>query len=382
MPSPPGCRPCSTATLALAVLDPAGGTLRYATCGHPPPLVIGTDGTARYLEGTGTGPLGTGSAPVLAESALAPGELVLLYSDGLIERPDRTVTEGMAELAAAPPTRRAGACRATAPRRGGTGVPADRGDANPARPRRRHHRAGRAAACRAGPGPAPGAAERAVQPHRGAGCLRRLAGPARRRRRRLGGAAPGHGGGVHQRHRARLPARRAGAHHAGRVPGRRRQHRVPDHRPRPLAAARPGRGRPRPRPDGRRARRRQAGGQPPCVGGRRHGRPGDDGDAAAPADAGPPSWPPPLTTPRPPRNRPSRRSPWTPRSRRAPRRGRWSAAGSTSPPPTSWPGGCCRSAAAARSRSSPTSPVSPSWPARGYARCTRSGRSWPPTDTA
>ena len=61
----------STATLVLAVLDPAGGTLRYATCGHPPPLVIGVNGEARYLEGTGTGPLGTGSAPVLAVSALA-----------------------------------------------------------------------------------------------------------------------------------------------------------------------------------------------------------------------------------------------------------------------------------------------------------------------
>ena len=89
------------ATLALAVLDPASGKLRYSTCGHPPPLVIGIDGTARYLEGTGTGPLGTGSPPIVATSALAPGELVLLYSDGLVERPDRTIEEGMAELAVA-----------------------------------------------------------------------------------------------------------------------------------------------------------------------------------------------------------------------------------------------------------------------------------------
>ena len=87
------------ATLALAVLEPAGGTLRYTTCGHPPPLVIGADGATRYLAGTGTGPLGTGSPPVLVTSVLAPGELVLLYSDGLIERPDRTIAEGMAELA-------------------------------------------------------------------------------------------------------------------------------------------------------------------------------------------------------------------------------------------------------------------------------------------
>jgi anti-anti-sigma factor len=43
--------------------------------------------------------LGTGSPPVLASSMLAPGELVLLYSDGLVERPDRTIAEGMGELA-------------------------------------------------------------------------------------------------------------------------------------------------------------------------------------------------------------------------------------------------------------------------------------------
>src|SRR5580704_1363090 len=31
-------------TLALAVLDPADGKLRYTTCGHPPPLVADADG--------------------------------------------------------------------------------------------------------------------------------------------------------------------------------------------------------------------------------------------------------------------------------------------------------------------------------------------------
>ena len=87
------------ATMALAVLDPADGTLCYTTCGHPPPLIISTDGASRYLPGTRTGPLGTGSAPDLATVTLPPGELVLLYSDGLIKRPNRTVAEGMAELA-------------------------------------------------------------------------------------------------------------------------------------------------------------------------------------------------------------------------------------------------------------------------------------------
>ena len=88
------------ATLALAVLDPADGTLRYTTCGHPPPLIVAADGSqSAFLDGTATGPLGTGSTPVLATTTLRPGELVLLYSDGLIERPNRTLSEAMAELA-------------------------------------------------------------------------------------------------------------------------------------------------------------------------------------------------------------------------------------------------------------------------------------------
>jgi len=87
------------ATLTLAIFDPADETLRYTTCGHPPPLVVGAGGAASFLPDTGTGPLGTGSPPVLARTAFAPGALVLLYSDGLIERPGTTIAEGMAELA-------------------------------------------------------------------------------------------------------------------------------------------------------------------------------------------------------------------------------------------------------------------------------------------
>lgn len=61
------------------MLDPAGGQLRYVTCGHPEPLIVGADGATRFLPATGTGPLGTGSAPVLHTATLAPGELVLLH---------------------------------------------------------------------------------------------------------------------------------------------------------------------------------------------------------------------------------------------------------------------------------------------------------------
>ncbi len=89
-------------TVALVVLDPSTGELTYACCGQPPPLVVGEDGSTRYLTDTGGPPLGTrapGIGPVLHTDTLAPGETVLLYSDGLIERPHRSLADGMAELA-------------------------------------------------------------------------------------------------------------------------------------------------------------------------------------------------------------------------------------------------------------------------------------------
>jgi serine phosphatase RsbU (regulator of sigma subunit)/anti-sigma regulatory factor (Ser/Thr protein kinase) len=97
-------RALRAATLCLVLLNPGTGQLQYATCGHPAPLAIGIDGSARYLAHTGMGPLGSragsraGLAPV--SELLAPGETVFLYSDGLIERPGRTMAEALAELAA------------------------------------------------------------------------------------------------------------------------------------------------------------------------------------------------------------------------------------------------------------------------------------------
>jgi serine phosphatase RsbU (regulator of sigma subunit)/anti-sigma regulatory factor (Ser/Thr protein kinase)/anti-anti-sigma regulatory factor len=88
------------ATLCVAVLDPATGALSYACLGHPPPLVIAAgDGATRFLADTGTGPLATGQTPAVASDELEPDELVFLYSDGLIERPARSLQQGMAELA-------------------------------------------------------------------------------------------------------------------------------------------------------------------------------------------------------------------------------------------------------------------------------------------
>jgi serine/threonine-protein kinase RsbW len=92
------------ATLAYAELDLATGVVRYSCAGHPPPLLLAADGALDLLwEGRST-PLGAFLHPVERPEALlqlAPGDRLLLYTDGLIERRDRNLDDGLALLSAA-----------------------------------------------------------------------------------------------------------------------------------------------------------------------------------------------------------------------------------------------------------------------------------------
>ena len=93
--------PEHTASVVAGYFDPPSRTLTWAQAGHPPPVLV-RGSWARPLdppEGIllGAGP-GDYAAAVLA---LAPGDLLLLYSDGLIERRNRSVEEGLATLSAA-----------------------------------------------------------------------------------------------------------------------------------------------------------------------------------------------------------------------------------------------------------------------------------------
>lgn len=80
----------------------ADGTLEYASAGHVPPLLVGPDGEARFLEGGGSTPLGVDLGErSTGRDYLPPSSLLCVYSDGLVERRDRTLDDGMARLAAA-----------------------------------------------------------------------------------------------------------------------------------------------------------------------------------------------------------------------------------------------------------------------------------------
>ena len=85
------------ATLLYGVIDAEEGRLRLATAGHPPVLVIGPTGDAYFAEGPAGSPLGVVPFPAYEETTipLPAGSTVLLYTDGLVERPEASLDEGL-----------------------------------------------------------------------------------------------------------------------------------------------------------------------------------------------------------------------------------------------------------------------------------------------
>jgi GAF domain-containing protein len=92
------------ATAIYGRLDLDDHHLRWANAGHLPPVLVTPDGQARLLYGPLAPPLG---APPPAPAALAedelvlgPGEVLALYSDGIVERRGEALDVGIASLAA------------------------------------------------------------------------------------------------------------------------------------------------------------------------------------------------------------------------------------------------------------------------------------------
>lgn len=87
------------ATAAYAVLDPDHPGVRLACAGHLPPIVIG-NGDSRLIELPTAAPLGAFPYGHCEERqvSLARGDTLLLYTDGLVERPLVPLTDGIGEL--------------------------------------------------------------------------------------------------------------------------------------------------------------------------------------------------------------------------------------------------------------------------------------------
>lgn len=92
-----------TATCVLARVErPESGGLQlhYSVAGHPPPLLVEADGTARFLTAAHSPMLGLVPHPQYdtAVEPLLPGSTLLLYTDGLVERREEDLTVGLERL--------------------------------------------------------------------------------------------------------------------------------------------------------------------------------------------------------------------------------------------------------------------------------------------
>jgi len=91
------------ATVICVEIDPATGEVRWASAGHPPPILLGADGTSVHLEGRPAPPIGWMHArlprPAIEHRlTLRPGERMLLFTDGLIERRGIDIDIGITHL--------------------------------------------------------------------------------------------------------------------------------------------------------------------------------------------------------------------------------------------------------------------------------------------
>jgi len=90
--------PEHTASVVAGYFDPASRVLTWAQAGHPPPVLVRGSGATPLSQPSGI-LLGAGHDEYEAASVtLDAGDLLLLYSDGLIERRDRPLDEGLATL--------------------------------------------------------------------------------------------------------------------------------------------------------------------------------------------------------------------------------------------------------------------------------------------
>jgi PAS domain S-box-containing protein len=89
------------ATLIYVVVDPVAGDLHWVNAGHPPPLLLGDGSAPHFLEGGSSVPLGVMPFPDFEEvsAPVDQGATVVLYTDGLVERPGEHIDIGLDRLA-------------------------------------------------------------------------------------------------------------------------------------------------------------------------------------------------------------------------------------------------------------------------------------------
>ncbi|WP_433826275.1 ATP-binding SpoIIE family protein phosphatase [Actinoplanes sp. CA-015351] len=93
-------------TVVYGVLDPADGTITLASAGHPPPVLRraghhGEPATAELVKVPPGAPLGLGGRWQTGTLRLEPGDTILMFSDGVVERRGHPLNDGLDALVAA-----------------------------------------------------------------------------------------------------------------------------------------------------------------------------------------------------------------------------------------------------------------------------------------
>ncbi|WP_434056381.1 SpoIIE family protein phosphatase [Georgenia sunbinii] len=92
-------RPASFVYAVLSPGDDGGWEVAYTRAGHLPPMLVRA-GQVRQLDGAGGMLVGFGERPRhTARTVVEPGDVLLFYTDGLVERRDRTMRDGVQRLA-------------------------------------------------------------------------------------------------------------------------------------------------------------------------------------------------------------------------------------------------------------------------------------------
>ena len=92
--------PLAMTTAVYALMDPAAESLELVSAGHPPALVIPPSGAAAYLEPHPGIPLGVSATPIYRSKRfrLPTGAILLLFTDGLVERRRESIDLGLERL--------------------------------------------------------------------------------------------------------------------------------------------------------------------------------------------------------------------------------------------------------------------------------------------
>ncbi|MFE2963349.1 PP2C family protein-serine/threonine phosphatase [Streptomyces sp. NPDC059340] len=89
-------------TVATAFIDWENHTITYSSAGHPPPALLQRDGTVEFLDQATDPPLAARpqhGPRIQAVAAFREGSVLVLYTDGLIERRGEDIDMGLARLA-------------------------------------------------------------------------------------------------------------------------------------------------------------------------------------------------------------------------------------------------------------------------------------------